>query len=263
MITSRKDESGVTLIELVVVATLVAILSAILYGVLSGLIRARDATEKVRDAETTAHYLFARMTRELSSTSKSLTPLSTNKASTQGSAVSGSSFGSTSLYFEGINTQSGEFARDSIRFVSSNAAQPFVDGPANYGTVEIRYSLRDTSGDEALRAGVETTVTKSGKTMVLVREEIPAAINNNADLQKKRQIVLPLAGNVAALNFRFLKDGKWKNEWKELTPPLPEAIEITLGLEETDGSIEYYRTALPMAPRNKPKAGASQTTPTQ
>lgn len=242
------DERGVTLIELVVVAVLVAILSGVLYGIMSGLLRARDQTERIRDAETTAHYLFARMTKELSSTSRSLTALSTNKqndSSLGGSSSIASATGA--LYFEGINKQEGEFARDTIRFVSSNAAQPFVDGPANYGTVEIRYTLRKASDEEAEKAGLKADDGRR-ETVVFVREETPAAVTE-PNIQKQRRIVLPLASNVISLNFRFLKDGKWKTEWKELNPPLPEAIEITLGLTQTDGEVAYYRTALPMLPK--------------
>ena len=99
--------------------------------------------------------------------------------------------------------------------------------------------------------------------MVLLREEVPAAITNNTNLLKKRRIVLPLAGNVVSMNFRYLKDGKWKNEWKEINPPLPEALEITLGLEETNGEVAFYRTALPISPRVKnQRATASSTPPT-
>ena len=143
-----EDERGLTLIELVVVAALAAVLSTILYGVLSSLLKARDATEKIRDAETTAHYLFVRMTKELSSTSRSLTPLSLRKQNNQ-QVASGAA-----LYLEGTNKEAGEYARDSIRFVSTNAAQPFVDGPANYGTVEVSYSLQNASDEEAMIAGV-------------------------------------------------------------------------------------------------------------
>src|SRR5262245_11173873 len=99
----RNGEKGVTLVELVVVAALVAILSGVLYGIMSGLLRARDSTEKIRDAETTAHYLFARMTRELSSTSRSLTALANQSASggTLNQAPGGNP--GSSLYFEGQN----------------------------------------------------------------------------------------------------------------------------------------------------------------
>jgi hypothetical protein len=156
-----------------------------------------------------------------------------------------------------VNKQSAEFARDTIRFVSSNAAQPFVDGPANYGTVEIRYFLDDASSEEAARAGLDVDADEDGTTTVFVREEVPAAVAADATRQKRR-IVVPLARNVVALNFRYLKDGKWKNDWKDMNPPLPEAIEITLGLVETDGEVAYYRTAVPMLPRiRRARTGAS------
>ncbi len=245
------DESGLTLIELVVVAALAAVLSTILYGVLSSLLKARDATEKIRDAETTAHYLFVRMTKELSSTSRSLTPLSLRKQNNQ-QVASGAA-----LYLEGTNKEAGEYARDSIRFVSTNAAQPFVDGPANYGTVEVSYSLQNASDEEAMIAGVSANENKGdSRTMVFVREEVPASVQLEST-RLKRRIVLPLASNVVSMDFRYLLDGKWRNEWKDINPALPEAMEITLGLVETDGKVEYYRTALALAPRARRRGSST------
>lgn len=230
-----------TLVELVVVAVLVAVLTAILYRTLDGIMRAKEMTSQLRSSDQTAHYLFSRITAELAG--RSFIPLNTREDDKQQSGQP--SFGGTPKYLVGTSDESGDARHDTLRFVSANAAQPFVGGPANHGMVEVEYHLADNPEREKL------PFSGDGPTpMVLVRTEEPAAVNTG-EILDKRKIILPVAENVVSLGFRYLKDGAWQKEWKETNPPLPEAIEIAIGIREKSGEVEVYKTSVPISAKRR------------
>lgn len=232
----RKSEVGMTLIELVVVALLMSVLSAILYGTINGIARARESTEHIGTIDQAAHQVLGRMMSELAS--RSFVPLNTQQGIDPTAAGGIASIGNASVYLLGTDKKNGENDADEIRFVSSSAAQPLIGAPSNHGLLEVKYRLAEDPDRPKSDA--------EAKVLSLVREEEPAAVTAK-DLGKKRRIVLPIADNVVSLNFRYLKKGAWQNEWKESTPPLPEAIEITLQLMSPDGKKEWYRTAVPIS----------------
>jgi type II secretory pathway component PulJ len=251
MKTARKisSEGGLTLIELVVVAVLTAILSALLYGTLSGVIRARETTETSRSADETAHYVLARMSVELAG--RSFVPLNVTQEQSLTQAQTGNPYSSTGgqTYMFGIDEQNGDTDRDSLRFVSANAAQPFVGAQSNHGLVEVEYHLAENNEGSF-------SDTDGRRPLTLIREEIPAAVNSD-EIIKARRITVPLADNVVSLNFRYLKNGTWQNDWKETSPPLPEAVEITLKLKSSGEQPAVYRTAIPISARLKSARPAS------
>ncbi len=233
------SERGLTLIELVVVAVLIAILSGILYQTLNGIIRARDSSDGLRISDQTAHYIFTRLSNELSG--RGFIALN-QKAEGEDGAAPPSAASAAPSYLLGVNARSGESDQDTLRFVSANAAQPFVNGPANFGLVEVQYHL-----DEDPNAAPSSL---EEKTYTLVREEEPAAVTSS-DLVKKRRIILPVAENITSLNFRYLKGGEWKEEWKSSNPPLPEAIEIAIKIKIPNGRTQTYRTAVPISAKQR------------
>ena len=233
--TKIDNPQGMTIVELVVVSLLVAVLSAILYSTLNGIARARESTEKTETADQTAHYIFSRLSLEIAS--RSYAPLMNRKD--QESEGSGFPSGGVPIYMLGVDKKAGESDRDSLRFISSGAAQPLIGAPSNYGLMEVEYRLEE-GGDHLPQENNKHTP------LTLVREEVPAATNSE-EILKKRKVTLPLAENVASLNFRFLKEDNWVNEWKTSNPPLPQAIEITLEIIRGDGETEVFRTAVPIA----------------
>ncbi|MFN8389567.1 MAG: type II secretion system protein GspJ [Bdellovibrionota bacterium] len=237
---------GLTLIELVVVAALLALLSALLWGTLSGIIRARDVSDATRTADVTAHYIFSRISNELAG--RSFVPLNTVKdddSSAAGSSSGAPQIGAAPSYLLGTDEQGGERDLDKIRFVSSNAAQPFVGGQSNHGLVEVEYHLAENPDEDA-----SAPPASGKKPMTLVRVETPAAVTTK-ELIQSRRIILPLAENIVSLNFRYLRNGTWQKDWKETNPPLPEAVEVTLGVLAEGDKVETYRTAVAIT--SKPK----------
>lgn len=241
-----KSERGFTLFELIVVALLLTFMSAILYSTLKGVIRAKESGEIYRESERTAHYVLSRMISEFSS--RGFVPLI--RANDEAFEKSGLPQG-VPVYFFGTNSQDGDDDNDTIRFVTSSGAQRFIDSPSNFGLVEVEYRLEKPAGQ------VSNFGNDKKNLKTLVRRELPALVEDD-QIRKERTIVFPLAENVTSLNFRFLKQGKWQNDWKEANANLPEAIEITLGVGSVNGEKQIYRTAVFINVRQKPgQFGAS------
>lgn len=243
------DERGLTLIELVVVAFLIAILSSILYGTLGGIIRTRDTTEAIRTTERTAHYIFGRIGMEING--RSFVALNTDANNAAPTPTPFPGVPSLQEYMVGESKHDGDFDADRFRFVSANAAQAFVGSPGNFGLVEVEYRLENSKDNQPGSALPKR---------LLIRAESPAGVTN-PDTLKHRTIELPLAEDVVSLKFRFLKGGKWQSGWHETASPLPEMIELTVGIKSSDDRVEFYRTAFPITQRSRPNNGTGQQSP--
>ena len=226
------NQNGFTLIELVVVSVLLAIMATILYGSITGIMGGRDAIKSQRQTGTLAQFVLERMSRDL--ISRELIPLTNQEgASTPNTGFRG--FGAQK-YFEGTNASKDEANADSIRFVTNNVPQVTSSTVPNFGLIEVSYRLekpKDRDADER------------APRYVLIRDEKPAEISEqNKELLEKRTRSLPLADNVAGLNFRYLLNGEWQESWQNAQRPLPEAIEITLELLDELGDTQKFRTAI-------------------
>lgn len=249
-------ESGFTLIELLVVSGLLAVLAGILYGTTSGLLSGREIVEQQRQNGQIAQYVFERMSREL--TGRYLIALANKDNIQSGQSVSGgpgsfaasaqspyAAAGTPPLYFLGESEKKGGEHADRVRFVSANAAQAGYGVRPNFGLVEIQYRL-----EKADALSYDKKRRKRGETYVLVREEFPAGVNS-AELIDNRTYTIPLANNVIGFNVRYLRDGKWEDQWEEARIQLPEAIEITLKLEGSEGQQDTFRTAVAISRRRR------------
>lgn len=244
---SRSYDSGFTLVELLFVALLLALLSAILYGSLEGIIITRKTIEERQQSTATARYVIERMTREIAS--RAAEPIS----DPQGGENNNSQFQTVvRRYLSGKNLDAGSSDQDSLRFVSTSAAQAAMNGFPNAGLVEIEYRLEDLP-DGSKQPEFDDDL----KSYALVREEIPAGKDNKKEKEETKtgRIVFPLADNVVGLNFRYLRDGTWTDAWDGSLARFPEAIEITLRLRESKGKIATFRTAVAVNERRPQFAG--------
>jgi hypothetical protein len=109
------------------------------------------------------------------------------------------------------------------------------DFSSNFGNVQIEYKLQQ---------GITPKKDKDDapKTYWLTRTEIPAGTQNKK-LVESRRFEYPIAKNVSSLNFRYLGLGNWRDEWGSGDNNLPKAIEISIGLVDSEGNIEILRTA--------------------
>lgn len=224
---NQKNKKGFTLVELVVVCLLLSILSLILFKTLKGIIEARDRTEHLRITDQTAHYVLSRMSTEFANSA--LISLNSKPDKNNLAAVTGS--------FEGINKKNGDNDADSIRFVSSNSAQEFLNAFSNHGAVEIKYSLEKNPSQNQ-------EISSDSTSFVLVRKETPAEVSEK-EIIKSKTVTFPIAENITSLNFRYYKKTKWLDDWKPTDQETPDAIEITLKVLGKDKREEIYKTAFP------------------
>lgn len=254
----KKDQGqdGFTLVEMLVVCVLLALMASILYGTINGILTSKSLVERQREVDREAQFLLDRITREL--ISKAPISLSTdstagNEKDQQADKQQTNLMMTPRSFVEGIHKQNGEADSDTIRFVSNGSGEALLGWIANAGVIEIRYSLQEPEDRQSERP-------KDGlESMVLVREELPADVKNK-DLLKKRHISVPLASDVVSLTFRYLKEGKWQDEWKSEYARLPEAVEITLGIRGANDEVQIFRTAVavsPIAKKNKQSTGSS------
>lgn len=239
-----------------------AILSGILYATISGIVRTREIAERALARDRVAHQLLSRMTQEISGRSVTVTlgARSDDEDEDEDLALPGAAAGAggspqaapspspsafpggtigTTTFILGADRGTPEEPDDLLRFVTESGSQGFIGGFINHGLVEVEYRLEEdpeNKGREGKKLGDRTV-------KMLIREERPAAAPT-AELAAKRKVVVPLAENVTGLNFRYLKDGKWLDMWKTQSPPLPEAVEVTLELADPEGELETFRTAI-------------------
>jgi prepilin-type N-terminal cleavage/methylation domain-containing protein len=231
-----RNDSGFSLVELIAVTVILVIMSGILFGTWKGIVQGSKLVENQRITIRQAQFVLARMINELSG--RVLEPLSAEEQSEESSSVK-----SSGQYIRGIDEKIGDVLADRITFVSSNAGQAHFGKNVNYGLVEIEYRLEEDN------SGGDLGIPLSDKSFVLVREEKPASVKDNAII-KARTIVFPLASNIQGLNFRYLSQGEWKEQWTEPASVLPEAVEITLILKGSEDSpSETYRTAVGLSKR--------------
>lgn len=242
-------ESGLTLVEVVVVSVLLAFMSTILYSSLNGLTQSKERINSERIASRTARFVFSRLSREFRGSLAQPIYISDDSTSdnTENSTQSTNTAAKAQVYLIGIDAERHSQSNDSVQFISSSGAQAVVGGMANYGHVQIRYQLVDNPDDK------ESNNDEYPRRL-LVREETPAGVTE-PDIIKQRRVVFPIAHNISALNLRYFNNGKWIDQWMDDASGLPEAIEVSLSIANKDGKNETYKTAFAI----QPKRGTNQS----
>ena len=242
---TQVSESGFTLVELLVVTLLLSVMAAILYGSITGIMRGRKAVEGIRHASLVAEYVLEQFTKDL--TSRELVALSSNAGS--GETQSGFRGFNTSAYMIGENIKESEQDADILKLVTRGTPFAAIGGQPNYGLIELEYRL-EQSDEEDREIGAKNTYQ-------LVRDERPAS-NTDKKLIEARTRVVPIASGVRAINFRYLRDGTWQDEWKTSSIPFPEAIEISLTLLVDNEHEETFRTAVAISKRQNRRVSLRQ-----
>lgn len=225
------NDAGLTLIELLLVATLLVLMASILYGSLTGLIRTRNEIDSRRNVSRTGRYVIQRISSDLLNRGEE--PLTKTGTKNNSGTSGASSLYAGSTFLIGKNRKSGGAPASSIRFVSTTGAQAIIGGDGNYGRVEVEYRL------ESNRPGAAN----GEKNFVLMREETPAGITDKTLIDQQR-IVFPIAENVTALRFRYWSQGKWLTEWAANQSRLPDAVEISVGIAASSGESKTFKTAV-------------------
>ena len=212
-----RGEAGFTLVEVAMVTVLLALLSGVIYSTLSGIVRTKEKLESERAITRTGQYVIQRLTRELQ-----------NHANVYLLNV-----GVDDMSLFGRNGQLGGSDSDIIAFVSNNAGQTLSEGGRNVGAVQLSYRLVESQGQDGRPR------------RQLIREERPAGISD-PNILRERTIAFPISDLVTQLNFRFRRgtEGPWLDEWRNRPDKVPDAVEITIRVEDWVGTGETFRTAV-------------------
>lgn len=245
-------EEAFTLLEIILALSLLVVMISVLYGAFTGITRSTGSMQSTRSIYRSAAFFFNRLNIELTAKSKEAlwqkhAPLPESIATTP--------YPSTArVVLRGKSKKIFGKQADSLRFVSINGAQEFFGGVSNVGTVEIEYRLEE----DPVQKKHGSTRDKVRR-LVLVREEMPAGMADH-ELAKKRRIIFPVANNVVSLSFQYLRDGKWREEWKDAGLGFPEAIQVSIELVGEDDRIEKFRTAF-LIERKRPQSFVGFNTP--
>lgn len=230
------NQTGFTLVELVLVALLLAVMSSIVYGTLSGIIRTRNSVEDLRGGERALRSVFSKLTREFASAM--LVPLNTDNSNN-------SSQFSRRAYFLAENDTLGRADADRVTFVASTGGEPVAGATQNYGPVEVSYYLKEAPTEEQERGNYTR--------YALVREEKPADVSKE-EILSKRTVRFPLATNLLSFNLRFLKEEQWQDDWSgNDSVTLPLAVEISVVFDAGNQTPRLYKTAIAIPAARKPK----------
>ena len=220
--------------EIIIVALLLGVMSLVLFSSVNTIIVGKDLVENQSGAARTARYIFSRLTEELSS--RYPENVAGEEADTEGRNSR-----LKKRYMLGKNKRDGETHLDSLSFVTTRGGQEVFAGNGNYGVISVTYRLQEASDENKYRSN------KEGRTFVLVREEAPAGVDEDATIKEQR-VVFPLAENVSGFNVRYLSNRSWQDSWTGAKAPFPDAVEITLAIAGAKGKVERYRSAVRIAP---------------
>lgn len=234
----RDNEAGFTLIEMIAVAALLAMMLSILYGTMDGMVRSKQAVESQRITGSVTRLVFERLDKELSSrVAEEIT--AEDKGQEDPNTPTFQGFQRT--YFIGEDKKESQRDADSLRFVSATGAQAVYGARANYGYVEIKYSLVSPPDNQQIEAPKDLP-----RPLALVREEVPAGVSNE-DTRNKRKVVIPISDRIMSFNIRYLKGGSWAESWTNSRRGLPDAVEVSVGVLGEDERIHAASSVIPLA----------------
>lgn len=231
-------EEAFTIIELLTVAVLLAMLSAILYSSLTAVLNGRELVTAKREVTLVAEHIFSQLTTDL--TARESIPLERDDTpQAGGSAFRG--FG-VKRYMASKNASKQNAAADSLVFVTHSFPISVVSQAQNFGMVEVQYRIEELPRE--LQLEQETTTR-----FRLLREERPAAVSEKKTREEHRVVTI-LSDSIVDFNLRYLLNEKWQDEWSGTSGrAFPEAIEITLGLIDSEQVEHRFRTAVAISKR--------------
>lgn len=242
----HNNHKGLTLIELLVVTVLLALISLIVTGSLASIIRAKDAIEAQQKGYQVGRAVLKRMERELSS--RVIAPLSISQGGSQGGTPgegepTQGNPGGGQYYFLGQKKRDGGNDRDRLVFITQVGAQGQSSGFENRGRVEIEYRLEEKK---------RMSSNDKDATFFLVREERPVGLKDKTAIADRTHREI-LADNLSSLGFRYYAEKRWRTEWAEPRPQLPDVVEVTLKFLNPDQSHTVFRTAYSLIIERRPE----------
>ncbi len=223
-----RNQSGLTLVELVVVAVLLALMSAVLFGTINGIIRSRNTVEQKRIIGRTARYVLGQIREDLRARVAEPVIGEDEKASGAGNPYQ-------NTYMIGRRNETDQKNADTLTFVTQNLSAPGTNGTLLPGHSEVSYYLTSASGTLPA-SGTEN----ADQSLRLIRDTVPAGTKNKK-IRDERRSSFVIADNISGLRFRYLFSGKWSEQWLPGQARLPDAIEVTLDIGSAAQDSQRYK----------------------
>lgn len=263
---------GFTLLEVMLAVTIFGIVALAIYGTFARTLSAKQIVEERADVTRLGRSALARMTEEIGA---AFYPESVAAGGNrQGGAIFRSLTGGTedapldALIFSSLSSRpSGSTSHDSDQRVIAY----FFHDPSEIRDKGERSGRSRDRRAPTLPADVEDFFAAFGP----VRSPAPGttperllrreALMIGGDQDLVPQIATVFLDNVASLSFRFHDGNDWYDAWDSEDRAtyyrrLPRAVEIDLGLYDSDGAIHHFATAVDL-PLSDPRPNAARSSP--
>ena len=240
-----QNEQGFTLLEMILVVSVLVVMMALNYEVLQGIISSKQILDDRRDGMFIANSVLTRLSRELQLAvgdaggshriMQSCDSVSPVPAAPTGPGAAPTPAGPRVLLL-GEEKNVGTNARgDSLTFLASEAGQYVPDGGSHSGVVQITYRVEPDP--EQPRSEQQN--------FLLVRDEMP--YRAQAAQACKAALRFPITKNLVGLEFRYFdkKANEWVDSWTDTRSfSLPAMIQYRVSLRSGNGEIQTYTSAI-------------------
>ena len=245
------NERGFTLLEMILVVSVLVVMMALNYEVLQGIIGSKQILDDRRDGMFIANSVLTRLSRELQlavgensgnyrimQSCDSVSPVPAG-GTTPGAVPTPTG---PRVLLLGEEKNVGTNSRgDSLTFLASEAGQYVPDGGSHSGIVQITYRVEPDPEQPRSRE----------PNFLLVRDEMP--YRTQTDQACKAALRFPITKNLVGLEFRYFdkKANEWVDSWTDQRSfALPAMIQYRVSLRSGNGEIQTYTSAvaLPQPP---------------
>jgi len=227
---TSRNNSGFTLIEVIIAIAIVAAMVLLNYQLLRGIVKAKELIEDRRDVMYIANSLLTRLSRELQLALAAPQHPLFECPDGPVSAPPPTNGGPQRFLLAESDGKPG-----SILFMAKGAGQQTADSSGQTGVVMLKYSVEQDPDRRSERDAP----------LVLLRSETPSSGQILKDCRK--EIHFPITTNLIDFSLRFYDGQKksWSNDWKEQRAlPLPHIIEFTLVLQSPMGNRVTHTSAV-------------------
>ncbi len=230
--TNFKDESGFTLIEILLAVGILGFIMSISYGAIGSIVRTKRILEDEQEIERIDHVLVRRLTQEFQLSYPGIPRLPPRDNLDE-------RFHSNDNMLGEEDSLSNGRPGDSITFVALSAGQYFMEGKnANAGLVQISYRVLEDP---------EREKEEDYPVYSLVREEVP--YTRPFDTVYDQAVRFPLVEIVESFQLEYfdIKSETWTRTWGDGDRTgLPAMIRFTIEVRSPEGKPRIIQGTAPL-----------------
>jgi prepilin-type N-terminal cleavage/methylation domain-containing protein len=222
---ANSEQSGFTLIEILVAISIFASITVVLYSSATGVVNQKQLLDDRRSLELLSEQVMGRMVRELS-----VSQGSSGQHLLPPPGSSGDARLATALRTDVATVDNAEL--DSISFITTNTGQYIPGVERHWGPIQITYrAAKDPESPTGLS---------------LVREETP--IIQPPEKAYQKTVRFPITNQITGLRFRLYDANRrgWEKVWGDTAArtTMPAMIEIQISLRASRGLASTYTTTV-------------------